>query len=252
MPALETPGPSKERLDALLVRRGIATSREQANRLILAGHVRVNGCILDKPGKYVKADIILDLLESKPPFVSRGGEKLAAALDHFSLSCTGLAVMDVGASTGGFTDCVLQRGARRVYAVDVGYGQLDQRLREDPRVVVMDRQNIRYISPEDVPERIDFVVADVSFISLKLVLPPVLKLVTPNGYVVVLVKPQFEVGKGQVGKGGVIRDEALRMEVKETFLGFAQSIGLSPLGVMDSPVLGKKGNKEFLVALQTS
>lgn len=250
MVALETPGPLKERLDALLVHRGIATSREQAHRLILAGQVRVNGCILDKPGKFVKTDITLDLQDEKPPFVSRGGEKLVAALDHFSLSCTGFVVMDVGASTGGFTDCVLQRGARRVYAVDVGYGQLDQGLREDPRVVVMDRKNIRYVSPDDIPERIDLVVVDVSFISLRLVLPVVVKFLTPTGYLVVLVKPQFEVGKGQVGKGGVIRDEGLRMEVKEKFLNFAQSLGLSPLGVIDSPVLGKKGNKELLVALQ--
>ena len=252
MVALETPGPLKERLDVLLVHRGIAPSREQAGRLIMAGRVRVHGVIFDKPGKYVKKDIDLELSEPKSQYVSRGGEKLAAALDQFSLSCSGLVVMDVGASTGGFTDCVLQRGARRVYAVDVGYGQLDQHLRENPRVVVMDRRNIRYLPPEAVPESIDLMVIDVSFISLKLVLPVVMGMVTRQGYLVVLVKPQFEVGKGQVGRGGIVRDEGLRKEVKEEFLAYAHSLGLSSLGVIDSPILGKKGNKEMLVALKKS
>ena len=250
MVALETPGPLKERLDALLVNRGVVPSREQAGRLIMAGRVRVNGVVADKPGKYVKKDIELEVVEPKCQFVSRGGEKLASALDQFSLTCSDCVIMDVGASTGGFTDCVLQRGARRVYAVDVGYGQLDQRLREDPRVVVLDRKNIRYLTSQDIPEPLDVVVVDVSFISLKLVIPVVITMLRPGGLLVVLVKPQFEVGKGQVGRGGIVKDESLRNGVKEDFLAYARSVGLVSLGVMDSPILGKKGNKEMLVALQ--
>ncbi len=252
MVALEKPGPLKNRLDALLVLRGMIPSREQASRLIMAGRVRVNGSVVDKPGKTVKKDVELELVEPKSPYVSRAGEKLASALDQFSLSCSDCVIIDVGASTGGFTDCVLQRGAKRVYAIDVGYGQLDQRLREDPRVVVMDRKNIRFLSSQDIPELVDVAVVDVSFISLKLVLPVVVNLVKQGGLLVVLVKPQFEAGKGQVGRGGIVKDEGVRNRVKQDFLLFVHSMGLAILGIMDSPILGKKGNREMLVVLQKS
>ena len=241
---------TKQRLDALLVSQSLVPSREHASRLILAGRVEVNGMVIDKPGKLVSSDASVELHQPDCQFASRGGEKLAPALDAFALSCSGLVVMDVGASTGGFTDCVLQRGARRVYAIDVGYGQLDWRLRQDPRVVVMDRVNIRHLSLDDIPELVDLVVIDVSFISLKLVWPAILPVLKSRGYLVSLIKPQFEVGKGQVGKGGIVRDEPLREAVKEQFLGYAKFLSLDFVGLLDSPVLGKRGNKEILIGLQ--
>ena len=192
MTALESSLPLKrtikQRLDSLLVSRGLVQSRDQASRLILAGRVRVEGLVSDKPGKAVPSEVDVNIIQPERQFASRGGEKLAPALEMFDISCQGLIVMDVGASTGGFTDCVLQRGARRVYAVDVGYGQLDWRLRTDSRVVVMDRVNIRYVRPDDIPEPLDLVVIDVSFISLMMVWPALLPLLKPVGYLVALIK----------------------------------------------------------------
>ncbi len=242
--------PTKQRLDSLLVSQALVPSREQASRLILAGRVKVDGLIKDKPGKLVSAEVNVEIIQPESQYASRGGEKLAPALEAFGLSCSGLVVMDVGASTGGFTDCVLQRGAQRVYAIDVGYGQLDWRLRTDPRVIVMDRVNVRYLSPEDIPELVDLIVIDVSFISLKMVWPAILPLLKPQGYLVALIKPQFEVGKGQVGKGGIVRDEELREAVKNQFVAYAKSLALGLVGLIDSPILGKKGNKEILIGVQ--
>lgn len=249
-PSLPSRNSAKQRLDSLLVSLSLVSSREQASRLILAGRVKVAGLVRDKPGKLVPSDVEVEIIQPDCQYASRGGEKLAPALDAFGLSCTGLVVMDVGASTGGFTDCVLQRGAERVYAIDVGYGQLDWRLRSDPRVIVMDRVNIRYLRPEDIPEQVDLIVIDVSFISLKLVWPAILTILKPQGFLVSLVKPQFEVGKGQVGKGGIVRDESLRESVKDQFVDYAKSLSLELIGLIDSPVLGKKGNQEILIGLK--
>ena len=249
-PSLSARKFTKTRLDTLLVSQSRVSSREQACRLILAGRVKVDGLIRDKPGKLVSSEVDVEIIPPDCQYVSRGGEKLASALEVFGLSCSGLVVMDVGASTGGFTDCVLQRGAKRVYAIDVGYGQLDWGLRSDPRVIVMDRMNIRYLRPDEIPELVDLVVIDVSFISLKMVWPTILPVLKPRGYLVALVKPQFEVGKGQVGKGGIVRDEQLRESIKKQFIEYATLLSLDLVGLIDSPVLGKKGNKEILIGVQ--
>ncbi|MDR4459756.1 MAG: TlyA family RNA methyltransferase [Nitrospirales bacterium] len=241
---------SKERLDSLVMTHESIASREQACRLILAGRVKVNGSLIDKPGKLVATTVSLEVTKPECAYASRSGEKLAPALDAFFISCTGCVVMDVGASTGGFTDCVLQRGAKRVYAIDVGYGQLDWRLRKDPRVVVMDRCNIRHLCTRDIPEPVGLAVIDVSFISLRLVLPAILPVLHDQAYLVTLVKPQFEVGKGQVGKGGIVRDERLREQVRDGFVDYVRSLRLDVIGVMDSTLLGKKGNKEMLVGMK--
>ena len=240
----------KQRLDSLLVSKGLAVSREQAQRFILAGLVNVNGITIDKRGQLIEetAQITLEIPSSH--FVSRAGEKLASALETFGISCRGVVAMDVGASTGGFTDCLLQHGVSRVYAIDVGYGQLDWKLRTDPRVKVHERCNIRYLDRMAISECIDLAVIDVSFISLRLVLPCVLKFLGKAAIVVVLLKPQFEVGKGQVGPNGIVRDEAQRITVKEWFLNFSQTLGFDPIGAIDSPILGRKGNKEILVGLR--
>ena len=254
MSSLQPPLPvkksAKQRLDALLVSQALVPSREQASRLILAGRVKIDGVVMDKPGKQVSPEVMAEIVLPESQYASRGGEKLAPALEAFGLSCSGWVVLDVGASTGGFTDCVLQRGAQRVYAIDVGYGQLDWRLRSDSRVIVMDRVNIRYLRPEDIPEPVDLIVIDVSFISLKMVWPVILPVLKPQGYLVSLIKPQFEVGKGQVGKGGIVRDETLRQAVKDQFVDYAHSLSLDLIGLMDSPLLGKKGNKEIVMGLQ--
>lgn len=254
MPSLESSLPvrksTKQRLDSLLVSRELVPSREQASRLILAGRVKVDGLVRDKPGKLVSSEVEVEIIQPECQYASRGGEKLAPALEAFGLSCEGLVVMDVGASTGGFTDCVLQRGAERVYAIDVGYGQLDWGLRSDPRVIVMDRMNIRYLCPDDIPELVDLVVIDVSFISLKKVWPAILPVLKPQGYLVALLKPQFEVGKEQVGRGGIVRDEKLRQAVKDQFVEYANVLSLDLIGLIDSPIWGKKGNKEILIGLK--
>lgn len=239
------------RLDRLLVERGLASARERARALILAGQVLVNGAPVDKAGALVPAGARITLKAPELPYVSRGGLKLAAALEHFGLEVRGVVALDVGASTGGFTDCLLQHGAARVYDVDVGYGQLAWRLRQDPRVVVLERTNIRHLPREAIPEAVDLAVVDVSFISLKLVLPQVLAFLRPGGAILALVKPQFEVGRGQVGKGGVVREPRLQLQAVAEIQSFAQGLGLTVVGVMPSPILGPKGNQEYLLWLQS-
>jgi 23S rRNA (cytidine1920-2'-O)/16S rRNA (cytidine1409-2'-O)-methyltransferase len=239
----------KQRLDLLLVARGLAESREQAQRLIMAGEVLVEEQVSDKPGRAVPVDAAIRVRRPLP-YVSRGGQKLAAALDAFGLDVTGLTAVDVGASTGGFTDCLLQRGAAKVYAIDVGYGQLAWKLRSDPRVVALERTNIRYL--EALPDGVlaDLAVIDASFISLALVLPPTLRLLTPVGQVVALIKPQFEAGKDDVGKGGVVRDARVHRRVLEETVALAHELGLSVAGLIPSPLLGPAGNVEFLIHLR--
>jgi len=234
----------KVRLDRLLHQRGLVPSREMAKRLILAGEVRVDGRLMDKPGVQVPAGAHLTIKE-RPPFASRGGLKLAAALDAFPVPVKGIVAADVGASTGGFSDCLLQRGAMRVYAIDVGYGQLAWRLRQDERVVVMERTNARYL--ELLPELVGLVVVDVSFISLKLILPPAVGWLRPGGEMVALIKPQFEAGRRQVGKGGVVRNPAVHRAVLENIVGWAAEHHLGPQGLIRSPLKGPAGNIEFLL-----
>ena len=243
---------TRERLDALLVRRGLARSREQARGLILAGEVLVGGRKADKAGTAVAGDAEIRLLAAPSPFVSRGGEKLAGALDHFGIDPAGLACVDVGISTGGFTDCLLRRGARTVYGIDVGYGQVALALRDDSRVTLFERTNVRHFDPATLPERADLAVVDVSFISLTLVLSIVKELVHAGGTVLALVKPQFEVGKGEVGKGGVVRDPAKHEAAIAKVEALAASIGLTPTGSVPSVLLGPKGNREFFVRLVRS
>lgn len=241
----------RERLDRALVARGLVSSPEQAGRLIMAGAVKVNGIPTDKRDTLVEPDASIEVTAA-PPYVSRSGPKLAAALESFGVNPSGMVALDVGASTGGFTDCLLQRGARRVYAVDVGYGQLDWRLRKDPRVVVLERRNIRYLERSAVPETIDLAVIDVSFISLTIVLPSVLRFLTERAWVVALVKPQFELGRGQVKRGGIVRDDRKRRAATDKILAAAETLGLTCIGVLDSPVPGQKGNREILVGWKRS
>ena len=241
----------RQRLDLLLVEQGLAISREQARRLIMAGAVVVNDQRIDKPGTLVPAVAFLRVKdEARSPYVSRGGQKLAAALQQFVLDVQGVVALDVGASTGGFTDCLLQHGVRKVFAVDVGYGQLAWSLRQDPRVVSIERTNIRTLDPTVLDEIPTFAVIDASFISLTLVIPKVLELLAPQGTIVALVKPQFEVGKGNVGKGGVVRDPALHTEVLARLQEQADVWNVAVKGILESPLLGPKGNKEFLLYLQ--
>lgn len=216
----------------------------------MAGHVYVDGKRVDKAGFPVPDGAVIEVRDDPLPYVSRGGLKLAHALDVFGLDVTGLVGMDVGASTGGFTDCLLQRGAARVYAVDVGYGQLHWRLRQDPRVVVMERVNARYLTPDDVPEPLDFVTIDVSFISLRLILPPVGALLNQGGWGVALVKPQFEAGREDVGKGGVVRDPRVHRRVLLDLLHQWPAPELMPAGLTASPIAGPKGNREFLLVFR--
>ncbi|MEQ9640113.1 MAG: TlyA family RNA methyltransferase [Alphaproteobacteria bacterium] len=239
---------STQRLDLVLVKRGLAESRAKAQALIMAGKVRSGERRLDKPGQPVAADIELSLDQPEHPWVSRGGQKLAHGLDHFALPAQGLTCLDVGASTGGFTDVLLQAGAARVYAVDVGHGQLDWRLRQDERVVVLERTNARYLTFEQVPEAVQAVVCDASFIGLRTVLPAALALAAPGAWLVALVKPQFEVGRDKVGKGGVVRDPALHEWACDTIAGWLGEQGWTALGVTQSPITGPKGNVEFLIA----
>jgi 23S rRNA (cytidine1920-2'-O)/16S rRNA (cytidine1409-2'-O)-methyltransferase len=234
------------RLDQLLVERGELESREKARRTIMAGKVTVDGRRVDKPGTAVAEDAVVEVAGPACPYVSRGGLKLAGALDHFALAVRDLVCIDVGASTGGFTDCLLQRGARRVYALDVGYGQLDYRLRTDERVVVMERFNARHLAPADVPEACDLATFDVSFISLGKVVPAVASVIRPGGRLVTLIKPQFEVGKGRVGKGGVVRDEELRRQVIGERIAELEAAGLHGQGWIDAPIAGAHGNLEAL------
>ena len=216
----------------------------------MAGLVEVNGVRVDKQGQLTPFSSEISLKEPYPPYVSRGGIKLEAALDRFSVDVNGRVLLDVGSSTGGFTDCLLKRGAQRVIAVDVGYGQLHWKLRQDPRVMVLERTNIRYLEPGQLREQIHGAVIDVAFISLRLVVPPVSELLLPDAFIIALIKPQFEVGKGQVGKGGVVRDPSLHQEVVEKLITFFESSGWVVKGHMESPLKGPKGNREFLVYLK--
>ena len=236
----------RTRLDLEMTRRGMCESREGAQRLIMAGRVRVNSRPASKPDVRVDADTEIAIVGSSPQYASRGGYKLAAALDHFQLHISGRRALDVGASTGGFTDVLLKRGAASVIALDVGYGQLADKLRRDPRVVVMDRTNIRTVAPGDLPYVPDLVTIDASFISLRLVLPAAIALAAADADIVVLVKPQFEVGKGKVGKGGIVRDATQRNEALEGVLAFAREAGLEVVGAIESPITGAEGNIEYL------
>ena len=238
----------KTRLDQLLVARGLARSRAQAQALILAGRVVVEGLAAPKAGAMVPEAVRVTVKES-PPFVSRGGEKLAGALDHFAVSPAGQVALDTGASTGGFTHVLLTRGARRVYAVDVGYGQLAPSLRNDPRVVALERVNIRYLPPAAIPEPIDLATLDLSFISLTLVLPKILEFLAPEGEILALVKPQFEVGKGQVGKGGVVRDPELQQAAVQKVAAAAAALGFQVSPAFPSSLKGPKGNQEYFLHL---
>jgi 23S rRNA (cytidine1920-2'-O)/16S rRNA (cytidine1409-2'-O)-methyltransferase len=238
----------KQRLDVALVERGLVESRARAQAVILAGLVFSGEKRLDKAGANVAADQPLEVRGAEHPWVSRGGIKLAHALDHFSIDPKGLLVLDIGASTGGFTDVVLSRGARRVYAIDVGHGQLAWKLRNDPRVVVLEKTNARHLTRDQVPEPVDLVVCDASFIGLETVLPAPLALAGPNARLIALIKPQFEVGPARVGKGGVVRDPALHREVCDRIADWLTARRWTVLGIVESPIRGPEGNIEFLVA----
>ncbi len=240
----------KERLDVLLLNRGLVASRERARALILAGKVIVNDQRIDKAGCRVHIDADIRLKSADMPYVSRGGLKLAAALRAFDLDVSARIAVDVGASTGGFTDCLLQHRAAKVYAVDVGYGQLAWQLRDDPRVVNLERCNIRHLQPDTLDDVPSLAVIDASFISLGKVLPSTLRLLSPDADIVALIKPQFEVGKGQVGKGGIVRDSQQQEVVIDRICSLAIDLGCTVHGVVESPVLGAKGNREFLIHMQ--
>jgi 23S rRNA (cytidine1920-2'-O)/16S rRNA (cytidine1409-2'-O)-methyltransferase len=244
---------AKERVDKLLVDRGLVESRSKAQALIMAGLVYVGTQRIDKPGQTLPPDCELVLKGQDHPWVSRGGLKLAKALEHFAIDPTGMTGADIGASTGGFTDVLLSHGAAKVYAVDVGHGQLAWKLRNDPRVVVLEKTNARHLTVAEIPDPLDIVVCDASFIGLQTVLPAALALTKPSAFAAALIKPQFEVGPGQVGKGGVVRDPELHQAVVERITAwFADLPGWSVMGVTESPILGPEGNKEFLIAARRS
>ncbi len=243
------PKTGKERLDKLLVMRGLAETRAKAQSLILAGQVFSDQQRMDKAGHLVPVDIDLTIKETAP-FVSRGGLKMAAALDHFNIETVDKVCLDIGASTGGFTDCILQRGAARVVAIDVGRGQLDWKLRQDRRVESRENVNARYLAPDDFTDRFDIVVADVSFISLTKILPVIPPLVRKPAIVITLIKPQFEVGREEVGKGGIVRDEAAQRRVVDEIIAFATGLGMLLVGTIESPILGADGNREFLACFE--
>ena len=240
--------PGKERLDALLVARGLAETRARAQALLLAGLVFSGERRLEKPGMQVDPDLPLAVRGAAHPWVSRGGVKLDHALTLFGIDPQGQVALDIGASTGGFTHVLCERGARRVYAVDVGYGQLDARLRNDPRVVVLERTNARYLSREQVPEPVDLVVCDASFIGLRTILPAPLALAAPGARLVALIKPQFEAGRGRVGKGGIVRDPAVHDAVCGAVRDWLTAEGWPVTGLVESPIKGRNGNAEFLIA----
>ena len=239
----------KKRLDVLLVEQGYADSRAKAQAIIMSGQVYVDGQKTDKPGTSYPEEIALEVRGAACPYVSRGGLKLEKALRDFGVDPTGYVCSDSGASTGGFTDCLLQQGASKVFAIDVGYGQLDWKIRSDPRVVVMERTNVRYVTPEQLGEPLDLSVIDVSFISLKIVLPVVKTFLKPDGQVLCLIKPQFEAGKEKVGKKGVVREPQTHKEVLDGFVALAEETGFHILGLTFSPVKGPEGNIEFLAHL---
>jgi len=243
----------KSRLDALVVERGLAVSRERARALILAGQVRVNGIVVSKAGTAIATDADVTLIEPDHPYVGRGGLKLAHALEHFGIDATGRLALDVGASTGGFTDVLLRRGARRVVALDVGHGQLDWKIRSDARVFVMERVNARNLTPDQLPEdarAFDLVTMDVSFISARQILPSLAPLLRRDGDLVILVKPQFEAGREEVGKGGLVRDPAVHARVLDEVTAAATALGLTRVATTESPITGTEGNREFLLHLR--
>ncbi|MCI6710396.1 MAG: TlyA family RNA methyltransferase [Anaerovoracaceae bacterium] len=240
----------KERLDVLLVSRGYYPSRERAKAAVMEGCVYIGGSIYDKPGTPVDVDAELEVRGESCPFVGRGGFKLAKAVEVFGLDLNGAVGMDVGASTGGFTDCMLQNGAVKVYSIDVGYGQLDWKLRTDERVVNMEKCNFRYLDPADIPDRMDLISIDVSFISLKLMFPVAVQLLKDDGDIACLVKPQFEAGRSQVGKKGIVKDPAVHLEVIQNAAGYALENGLVPQAITFSPISGAKGNIEYLMHLR--
>lgn len=240
----------KERLDVLMVQRNLAESREKAKALIMSGIVYVNGQKEDKAGTSFEETVQIEVRGNTLKYVSRGGLKLEKAMSRFGVQLAGKVCMDVGASTGGFTDCMLQNGAVKVYAVDVGHGQLAWKLRNDDRVICMEKTNIRYVTPEDIGDRIEFASVDVSFISLTKVLGPVKQLLTDEGQVVCLIKPQFEAGREKVGKKGVVREKSVHLEVIEMVMDYARSIGFGILGLEFSPIKGPEGNIEYLLYLQ--
>jgi 23S rRNA (cytidine1920-2'-O)/16S rRNA (cytidine1409-2'-O)-methyltransferase len=244
--------PVKKRLDVLLVEKGLASSRQRARALIMAGKVLVDTLRVDKTGTQIHIDSEITIKGQVLPYVSRGGIKLAAAIKEMEISVLNCTCMDVGASTGGFTDCLLQNGAAKVYAVDVGYGQLAWKLRQDRRVVVIERTNVRHMSESAIAEPVDLVTIDASFISLKIVVPAVLKFMSPNAKVLALIKPQFEAGKGRVGKGGVVRDEQMRQEIIADLTQYFKSLNLQCGPVIPSPILGPKGNHEYIIVLYRS
>ena len=240
----------RKRLDCLIFERGLAESREKAKIAVMMGNTYVNGQKQDKPGTMLPPDVKIEVRGETLKYVSRGGLKLEKALEVFPISLEGQTVMDIGASTGGFTDCMLQNGAKRVYSIDVGYGQLAWKLRTDPRVVNLERTNVRYLTPEQVPEPVDFFSVDVAFISLKLVLPVARNFLLDGGEAVCLIKPQFEAGREKVGKKGVVRDKAVHVEVIESIVDFVLHHGFSVLGLTFSPVKGPEGNIEYLLYLK--
>jgi len=243
------PKPKKKRLDIFLVEQGFFSSREQAQRAVMAGEVRIGDQVINKSSVMVESDTIVSL-EARSPYVGRGGAKLAGALDHFEISPAGLTVLDIGASTGGFTDCLLQRGAVKVYAIDVGQGQLAWKIRNDPRVVVREKLNARYLEPDDIPEKIDLCVIDVSFISLTLVLSNAFDLVTPNGVILALIKPQFELQASEVAHGGVVRDPALHEKAQDKIRDFVSKAGHTVIGIVRSVLTGADGNQEFFICVR--
>ena len=246
--AMEPPG--KVRIDQLLVERGLAESREKAQALILAGHVTVNGQKAAKPGHSIPRDAAIDVAE-RMPYVSRGGYKLAGALEHWNIGVSGWTCLDVGASTGGFTDCLLQRGAAGVWAIDAGHNQLAWKLRNDPRVVSREGVNARFLRPETFPDRFDLAVCDASFISLTLLIPAIVPLLGPRGAMVLLVKPQFEVERGQVGKGGIVREPGLHQAACARVRAAVEALGFQT-DIIESPILGAEGNREFLLYARRS
>lgn len=246
---MESQKRKKERLDRLLLEKGLVKSGEKARALILEGKVLVNGQRIDKAGKYIDREAALTLIES-PHYVGRGGVKLEGALNSFSISVKDRIALDIGASTGGFTDCLLQHGAAKVYAVDVGYGLLDWKLRQDRRVILLERRNIRYLDFKEIGEKADLTTIDVSFISLEKVIPKVKEFLKEDGVVLALIKPQFEVGKGEVGKGGIVKDPEKHKQVIDRLTSFSESQGFKVIDVAESPIKGTKGNKEFWMYLK--
>ncbi len=244
-----TAKPKKTRLDTFLVEKGFFASREQAQRAIMAGEVKVGDAVVDKASVKVYPDAEASV-RAPSPYVGRGGVKLAGALRHFEISANGLTALDIGASTGGFTDCLLQQGAKKVHAIDVGHGQLAWKIRSDPRVVVREKLNARFLSRDDIPEPVDLCVIDVSFISLTLILPNALELVTPNGVIVALIKPQFELQASDVGRGGLVRDPALHEKAQEKIRDFVVKAGHKVVGIVPADITGTDGNQEFFACVR--